>query len=759
MNDETPATNLPAALPLTLFAACLAVTPLLVSGKQATLGVLACAILSLFAPSSRRVTLLLLCCALGLYTGTRHAHTTERDSRILAALSEEQFVQIEAPLTREWQSRNESFLLRAASFRLTQPISRAIDQPLLIVAAAVPPSFETQSVVRAEGFLRRTERGRYTLHVKSARLISYEGEQHWWDPASWNRRLSRGLAAYAESDRRAVALMQAVALGQSEQLPEETRQDYLRGGIYHLLVFSGMQIAIAAAAMAMILRLAGAAALTDWMLLLLSIIAPRFAGDEPSVARAAWMIGLYAISRLLGRPTSVGNLLFVSALIRLVAFPAELTHPGFALTYGATGGLLLVGKPLATLISNRAGRALAWSAGAELATTQLTLFFFNHYVIGGSVLTLLVGPLITAMLAVSTVALVALWIHPESVPILLRIVSWLDQTTSVASGFFGEQLELCGLAAAPDARLLVACVFMFLLLVSLARRTHLFLRVLLLLLPALVSVLVSQRDASVPHAQLELLDVGQGEAILIRNGEGAVLVDGGGRLNDERFGRNVLVPLLLDRGVRRLDAIALSHPDPDHCGGLSAVIEHLDVGELWLSRRHLDHPCTDSLGEIAEARGTLTLFVDSAKVIRRAGVEFRPIVPRLRFKRSPSNNSSVVYHVMLGERSFLLTGDIEKDAERLLSDEESHRIRADVLKVAHHGSQSSSTSAFLDAVSPRIALISCGRRNRFGHPHPAVVERLSERVPILCSTHASGSLELRIVDRVIHITREIDTSQ
>lgn len=758
MNDETADSNLPAALPLTLFAACLAVTPLLVSGKQATFGILACAALSLFASTPRRVTLLLLCCALGFFTGTRHANITERDSRILEALNEEQFVRIEAPLTRDWQSQNESSLLRSASFRLIQPISREIDQPLLIVAATTPPPFQTQSFVRAEGFLRRTERGRYTLHVKSSRLISYGGNQHWWDPASWNRRLSKGLAAYSGSDARAVALMQAVALGQSEQLPEEARQDYLRGGIYHLLVFSGMQIAIAAAALAMMLRFVGAAALADWMLLLLSIIAPRFAGDEPSVARAAWMIGLYAISRLLARPTPVANLLFVSAMIRLVAFPAELTHPGFALTYGATGGLVLVGKPLAALISNRPGRALAWSAGAELATTPLTLFFFNHYVIGGSVLTLLVGPLITGMLAVSAVALVALWIYPAAVPLLLRIVGWLDQTTSVASGYFGEQLELCGLAAAPDPRLLVACVFLFLLLVSLAKRTHLFLRVFLLLLPALVSVVVAQRDATVPHPKLELLDVGQGEAILLRNGEGAVLVDGGGRLNDERFGRNVLLPLILDRGVRRLDAIALSHPDPDHCGGLPAVIEHLEVGELWLSRRHLDHPCTDSLIELADSRGTLTIFVDSAKVIRRAGAEFRPIIPRLRFKRSPSNNSSVVYHVTIGDRSFLLTGDIEKEAEKLLSEEEPHRIRADVLKVAHHGSQSSTTSPFLDAVSPRVALISCGRRNRFGHPHPAVVERLNERVPILCSTDQSGSLALEIVDRIIRITREIDTS-
>jgi competence protein ComEC len=219
----------------------------------------------------------------------------------------------------------------------------------------------------------------------------------------------------------------------------------------------------------------------------------------------------------------------------------------------------------------------------------------------------------------------------------------------------------------------------------------------------------------------------------------------------------VLLPLLLDRGIRRLDAIALSHPDPDHCGGFPAVLEHLAVRELWLSRRHLGHPCTDTLITRAEAAGTLVIFVESVEVLRRSGIELRPIVPRLRFKRSPSNNSSVVYHVTMGDRSILLTGDIEKDAERLLSEEEADRIRADVLKVAHHGSQSSSTALFLDAVGPRMAVISCGLNNRFGHPHPSVVERLLERTPLVTSTHRSGSLKLQIVNSTIRVSREIDT--
>ena len=757
MNDELPHLPSPAALPLTLFVAALATAPLLTGGWLLHTGFLVCA--ALVVPSSlpKRLSVLFVCLGLGCFIAYQHAVARSGGRAVQEALSGDRFVTVEAPLVREWRpASHEGAMLRAPSFTLRDPVRSRFDDTLLIFLPGPAPHFDDEGVIRAEGFLRRSERGTYSLHVKSPRLIIYTGALAKWDPALWNRRLSRRLAPFAAERPREIALVQAVALGRSEHLPDEVRQDYLRGGIYHLLVFSGMQIAIAAAALTILLRFAGAGLLADWMLLLLSFVAPRFAGDEPSVARAAWMIGLYAASRLLRRPTSIENLLFVSAMIRLTAHPEELTDPGFALTYGATAGLVLIGRPLAAKLSNRLLRAAAYSAGAEIATTSLTLFFFNHYVIGGSLLTLVVGPLITLMLAVSVGALLALWLYPAAFEPMLSLIALLDRTTSQASGFFGTDLGLCGLAAAPPGWILVASVFSFLLTVALFKRL-LPVRILILLIPALSSIGISTVRASVAGARVEILDVGQGESILLRKGASAVLIDSGGRPADARFGRNVLVPMLLDRGVRKFDAVAISHPDPDHCGGMAAVLEHLEVGELWLSRRHLEHPCTAELIERAEDAGTLVIFVDSARLIERGGMAFSPIVARLRFKRSPVNNSSVVYHVSLGGRTMLLTGDIEKDAEKLLSEEETSRLRADILKVAHHGSRSSSTDPFLDAVGPRMALISCGFRNRFGHPHGEVVERLRQITPLIRSTHRSGSIRLDFLAGTVHISSEIDT--
>ena len=124
------------------------------------------------------------------------------------------------------------------------------------------------------------------------------------------------------------------------------REAYRRGGTYHLLVFSGMQIAFAAGAISWCFRRLGRPTAGDVVLLLIAFLAPPFAGHDPSVSRSSLMIGLYACSRLLGRPTPIENLLFVSAAVRLLLHPSDLVEPGFALTYAATGGLILIGRGL-----------------------------------------------------------------------------------------------------------------------------------------------------------------------------------------------------------------------------------------------------------------------------------------------------------------------------------------------------------------------------------------------------------------------------
>ena len=278
--------------------------------------------------------------------------------------------------------------------------------------------------------------------------------------------------------------------------------------------------------------------------------------------------------------------------------------------------------------------------------------------------------------------------------------------------------------------------------------------VLALAVPSASAILSFRARSSVDEPRVIALDVGQGDAFLVRSDRRSFLIDGGGRIGDVRFGENILVPLLVDRGVRALDAVILSHAHPDHCAGLAGAIRHLDVGEIWISPRSFRGECARLILEAAQTAAAPVRILRGGEILDIGGVVAETVVLRTRFRRAPENNSSVIVRLRIGPRSVLMTGDIERDAERELAGVLS---AADILKVPHHGSATSTSTRLLDAVGPRLAIISCGLHNLFGHPHPDVLRRLRSRRVRIWRTDVSGTVELAFRDGTIEVRPEIDT--
>ncbi|MEO8100240.1 MAG: ComEC/Rec2 family competence protein, partial [Acidobacteriota bacterium] len=263
-------------------------------------------------------------------------------------------------------------------------------------------------------------------------------------------------------------------------------------------------------------------------------------------------------------------------------------------------------------------------------------------------------------------------------------------------------------------------------------------------LTLLALVVRSPWPADIRPGSLELtaIDVGQGDSLLVVFPEGkTMLIDGGGRLeygavkrrSNLDIGEDVVSSYLWTRGLRHIDIIVATHAHQDHIGGLPALLANFQPQELWTGANPPLH-----LVEQAAALGIRVSEKKASAAFALGGAQVEILAPTQDYvPTAPGNNDSLVMRISYGSRAFLLTGDLESAVERRLLDSSAIRP-SDVLKVGHHGSRTSTSQEFLDAVSPVIAVVSAGYENSFGHPHPDVLHRLEARHSVILRTDRAG---------------------
>ena len=257
----------------------------------------------------------------------------------------------------------------------------------------------------------------------------------------------------------------------------------------------------------------------------------------------------------------------------------------------------------------------------------------------------------------------------------------------------------------------------------------------------------------VHRGELELtaIDVGQGDSLLVVFPDGKrMLVDGGGipafgktAKSQMDIGEDVVAPYLWDRGFRTVDVVALSHAHEDHSGGLPALIAAFRPKEIWTGATP-ESPEWRAVHDKAVAVGARIVPLRAPARMNFGGTSIDVLAPSPEYVplSEPKNNDSLVMRISFGRRNLMLCGDVERAVEQEMGFENELRM-ADVLKVAHHGSRTSSTEAFLSAVQPVFAVISAGFENSYGHPHPAIVERLSEHHATVLRTDLDGLITIR----------------
>lgn len=234
-----------------------------------------------------------------------------------------------------------------------------------------------------------------------------------------------------------------------------------------------------------------------------------------------------------------------------------------------------------------------------------------------------------------------------------------------------------------------------------------------------------------------------------------MLIDGGGNsdLNNFDVGERILVPYLLKRGIKIIDYVMISHFDADHCNGLIAVLENLNVKQVIVSKQNKTKEYENIMKIIKNKKIKVKVIKEGDILQIGKNVQIKILGPEIISKEISTNNSSIVAKLKYNNFSMLFTGDIEEEGEMEMVKKYKQELNSDVLKVAHHGSKTSSQEEFISAISPKIALIGVGKSNTFGHPDTSVLKtlekyrckvyRTDEKGEIILTVNKKGNIKIR----------------
>lgn len=552
-------------------------------------------------------------------------------------------------------------------------------------------------------------------------------------------------------------LMDALILGEQGRVDEELMTAFRDAGVIHVIAVSGGHLAILLVLVWVPLGRLPYAWRAGVALALIGIYGV-LTGLAPPVSRAVVMAGVFLIGAGLQRTTDPFNTLSVAAIVILLFSPTSLFSAGFQLSFAAVLALVWLHPRMTTFFAARLPRlwsrawfrepvtVLSMTAAAQAGTFPIIAALFGTFSLVSFVANLVAVPLVFVAMATGFPALLAnaLGSFParELAAVSDLCMLGIVESSRLFAALPGAVLTMPALPGWITAPYVALVVYLFAAPGRLRWKTA---TAAIAVLALVVWTPILRADDGTNNLRVTFLDVGQGDATLVEFPSGAVmLIDAGQRTDTFDAGERTIVPFLRARGITRIDALVLTHPDNDHIGGATAVLHRLDVARVVRAWRWAPEPDALRTDSAARAEGLQMEDVRAgARIDLDPSVRVRVLGPSpLDAGAEASNTSSIVLRFEYGTTSMLLTGDADDAAERFLIDRWGELLKADVLKVGHHGSASSTSDEFLAHTQPATAVISCGRLNRFGHPAPKLLDRLrTARVEVL-RTDVGGAVVL-----------------
>ncbi len=566
------------------------------------------------------------------------------------------------------------------------------------------------------------------------------------------------------------SVMKTMLLGEKGILDEEIKGLYQRNGIAHILAISGLHISMIGMGFYQLLRKAGLKIKTSAILASIVIILyGMMTGFAVSAIRAIVMFLLQMLAQILGRTYDRITALAVAAVLVLVEQPLYIFHSGFQFSFLCVLGISLI---LPVLGNVRKGRKLLEGIAMMAVTLPVYLGVFYQIPVYSMFLNFIVLPMMSILMGAGIVMVLASFMWTGlGIPAAWLITGILMVYEKLA--LFTERLPnhywTPGCPAKWQLAVYVAVLIVVAALGRTRRKTVLYQKDCIhrrgkcekwistygipvgicwgLILLGVVILAWHFR----PELQVTVLDVGQGDCIFLQTEDGTSYLTDGGSSSVSKVGKYRMIPFLKYQGASQIKAVFVSHADSDHCNGIAELLEQAELEGIMVDNLvlpDLADECRSSgyeeLVDLAGQNEVTVQFLHEGQQFQDGELLFQCLHPSKGYRAEDLNETSMVLLVTYKEFSMLLTGDVQGAGEEHLTQElkawkgpgvtDHAETELTILKVAHHGSKNSTSEEFLEAANPKLAIISCGEGNRYGHPHEETLERLEKAdIPRFCT--------------------------
>ncbi len=555
-------------------------------------------------------------------------------------------------------------------------------------------------------------------------------------------------------------LLIGLLIGDTDEIDEETKEDFRNSNLTHMLAVSGLHVSYVLLGVNYIItKVKIHKKLSKIIVMLLILFFILVTGATPSVLRAGTMTIYLIIGGIFYRRISVFSSLNLSLLVIIIMNPYCLFDVGLQLSYAGTIGIVYLYPIIKEKIYNKANSILI-TISANIVIIPIMLYNFNTISLTFFISNLLAGPIIGIIIILGfSIIIISLIFFPIAniFSKILNLLIILFLNTAKAC----ENLPLSKIFIITPTLKFIFLYYCLLAFIIVKERTQIRINIklknkVIAILIILVIINPIKYFSNIKQSNLKIyfVDVGQGDSTCIVTPKNKViLIDGGGNSKDENYdiGKQTLLPYLLDKKINKIDYCIVSHFDSDHCGGLMYILKNLKVKNIIIGKQYEEYENYKEFIKIAKDKKINIRVVEAGeKITIEKNLYIDVLWPINREKmviQNAINNNSLVFKLRYINFSMLFTGDIEEIAEKEILDnykENTELLKSTILKVAHHGSKTSSTKEFINIVKPKYAVIGVGKDNKFGHPSNVTIENLKTINTEIYRTDEMGEISINV---------------